>query len=196
MHCSTCQLRIRGMKGNLIWKSVTKRAEGGAMSLWVFVFLIFCLFFFYYFILCGSSPGALLILAALLFSSTSANKRLALTEEEIVTLLNLVDQQVLSLFKTLSHSLPFLFCSYHPDFQISLRDAEDQILKQHVVEKILLKRKKDSPQKKDLPREKDFSEEKDSTEEKSLIPKFKFERKTIPFSRTLRLRRKMSSPDG
>ena len=45
MHCSTCQLRIRGMKGNLIWKSVTKRAEGGAMSLWVFVFCFSVCFF-------------------------------------------------------------------------------------------------------------------------------------------------------
>ena len=169
---------------------------GVCLFVCLFVFLFFCLFYCLFIISYYVDPGALLILAALLFSSTSANKRLALTEEEIVTLLNLVDQQVLSLFKTLSHSLPFLFCSYHPDFQISLRDAEDQILKQHVVEKILLKRKKVSPQKKDLPREKDFSEEKDSTEEKSLIPKFKFERKTIPFSRTLRLRRKMSSPDG
>ena len=181
---------------------MTKRAEaeggfngplGVCLFVCLFFRLFFCLFYFLFIISYYVDPGALLILAALLFSSTSANKRLALTEEEIVTLLNLVDQQVLSLFKTLSHSLPFLFCSYHPDFQISLRDAEDQILKQHVVEKILLKRKKVSPQKKDLS---DFSEEKDSTEEKSLIPKFKFERKTIPFSRTLRLRRKMSSPDG
>merc|ERR1711974_191381 len=94
----------------------------------------------------GAMKGTLLIWALMLVSECTT-KRWILTEEEIVALLRLVEQQ------------------------ISLLDAEGQILRKHMLKE-------------------------DTSDEKATASGHVIEKKMVPFSRTLRMRRQQSSPNG